>query len=158
LKVPKRAARQCEKDRELHHCKGNAGCNLTQNLVPHAMLHMESANCPQCWSHLATPKSYLSPFNKLPKDNGAPHANSVKLGRTRLWYFIGAVSQRVICYPLKGVDKSKHISFNNKVISGRPWSFGTSRTVLAHKSFKFELYKTMAAILCGFWKQIWNIS
>jgi hypothetical protein len=57
------------------------------------MLHMESANSPQFLSHTATPKICLSPFNNLPKDNGAPHANSVKLGRTRMRYSIEAVAK-----------------------------------------------------------------
>jgi hypothetical protein len=110
-------------------------------------------------SHIATLKSYLSPFNNLPKDNGPPYPNSVKLGQTRMWYSIEAVAKDN-CYPLKGVDKGKHISFNNFkiIISGRHRSFGNSRTVLANKSFKFELYRTMAAIFCGFWKLIWNNS
>jgi hypothetical protein len=33
-------------------------------------------------------KSYLSPFRKLPKGNGAPHATSVKLGRNCIQYSI----------------------------------------------------------------------
>jgi hypothetical protein len=31
-------------------------------------------------------KSYLSPVSNLPKGNGAPHANSIKLGRNRMCF------------------------------------------------------------------------
>jgi hypothetical protein len=57
-------------------------------------------------------------FSKLPMGNGAPHASSVKLGRscmqfaTRAQITFGAIFlQKKICHLLECVDKSKQTTF-----------------------------------------------
>jgi hypothetical protein len=40
-------------------------------------------------------KSYLSPFSKLAKDKGAPHANSVKLGSDCMQYCMKQFAKRL---------------------------------------------------------------
>ncbi len=54
--------------------------------------------------------SYLCSFSKVVKGDGAPHANSVKLRAKRSQITFEAV-QKVICYPLECIDKSKKTTF-----------------------------------------------
>ncbi len=95
-------------------------------------------------------KSCLSPFSKLPKGNGAPHANSVKLRRNCMRYSMnlrqfakraqitfGAIAKGNLL-PLSICLKSKQTFFNSftKVISGSLCSFWTTDTELTFKTFK----------------------
>jgi hypothetical protein len=56
-------------------------------------------------------KSYLSPFSKLPiKGNGAPHANSVKLGRNSKRYSIN-LKLKLLLELLQNQMCKKHNTF-----------------------------------------------
>jgi hypothetical protein len=96
----------------------------------------------------------LSPFSKLPKGNGAPNTNSVKLRMNCMRYSInlrqfakraqitfGAIPKgnlHVISCNL--FEKSKQTFFKRftKVISGLLCSFWTTDTGLTFKTFKYD--------------------
>ncbi len=89
--------------------------------------------------------------------NRAPHASSVKFKYNALYSIILCqfakrtqitleLSQKVICYPLKYVDKSKQTALNNlkKVISG--WHTGYLILNYGRSQIKFQIW-VLTAIL-----------